>query len=242
MSSEFIDKKSFQEKETKNGHLYTAVMGVTGAGKTTFAKFLSEKLTGRLLEEIPVGENPFFKEYYGSPDTYLPAQIFFLDTKWRQVCGDKVLRNPGILKILKRQDVIQEPPIYEDALYAQARLEEKPKEWNWYKEYYSGLIGVDSFPKPDLVAFLRLRLPVMLARIRERAEKNPERASELKESEVYWERLRWLHENWIKENPLGLKIVTLDMDRFDFSSYKSDGDALEAAFGELKQRSGGLIK
>lgn len=217
-------------------------MGVTGAGKTTFAKFLSEKLNGRLLEETPVGENPFFKDYYGSPDTYLPAQIFFLDAKWRQICGDDVSKNPGVKKILIKQDVILEPPIYEDALYAQARLEEKPKEWDWYKEYYSGLIGVDSFPKPDLVVFLRLRLTEMLARIRERANKNPERASELNESAAYWERLRWLHENWVKENPLGLKIVTLDMGRFDFSGYRNDGDALEAAFGELKQRSGSLIK
>jgi deoxyadenosine/deoxycytidine kinase len=242
VNSEFINQKNFQEKETKNGHLYIAVMGVTGAGKTTFAKYLSEKLDSQLLEEIPVRENPFFREYYGSPDTYLPAQIFFLDMKWRQICGDEVLKNPGIQKILKKQDVILEPPIYEDALYAQARLEEKPKEWNWYKEYYSGLIGVDSFPKPDLVVFLRLRLPAMLSRIAERAKKNPERESELNESAVYWERLRWLHESWVKENPLGLKIVTLDMDRFDFSSYKSDGDALEAAFVELRERSGGLIK
>lgn len=231
-----------QEKEAEEKHLYIAIMGVTVAGKTTFAKFLSEKLNGRLLEEIPVADNPFFKDYYGNPDDYFPAQMFFLDAKWRQTLGSKELKTLGVKQILSKRPVVQEPPIYEDALYAQARLEGNPRQWDWYQNFYEGLVNMDSFPKPDLVVFLHLRLPVMLARIRERAKKNPERASELKESEAYWERLRWLHEKWVKENPLGLKIITLDMDRFDFSYYKNDGEALEDAFRELKRQSGGLIK
>jgi len=230
------------EHEVEPRHLYIAVMGVTGAGKTTFAKFLSEKLGGQTFEELPVKENPFFEDYYGNPEDYFPVQIFFLDAKWRQTQGSKELKEIGVKEILAEKPVIQEPPIYEDALYAQARLEESPAQWQRYKEYYEGLVEGNSFPKPDLIVFLRLRLPVILERIRKRAAECPERVGELQESEAYWERLRWLHEEWVRENPLNLKIITLDMDKYDFSYYKDDGDALEAAFAELKQKSGGLIK
>ncbi len=235
-------KESKCEREAGPKHPYIVVMGVTAAGKTTFAEFLAGRINGKFFPELPVEDNPFFKNYYGNPDDYFPVQIFFLDANWRQIMGSKELKTPGIKEILVKEPVVQEPGIFEEALYAQARLEEDSVQWGRYQSYYNGLTNVKSFVKPDLTVFLHLRLPVMLDRIKRRATDNPERASELKESEAYWERLRWLHENWVKENPLGLKIITLDMDRFNFSSYNSDGEALEAAYQELKNRSGGLIK
>jgi len=66
-------KESRCEHEDEPKHPYIAVMGVTAAGKTTFAKFLSEKSGGKLLEELPVEDNPFFKNYYGNPDNYFPT-------------------------------------------------------------------------------------------------------------------------------------------------------------------------
>lgn len=231
-----------QEEEPKNKYPYIAIMGVTAAGKTTFAEFLARRINGKLFQELPVEDNPFFTEYYENPTEYaLPTQMFLVYEKWLQTKGSRKMGVSGVRRFWQRP-VVQEPPIYEDALYAQARLEKNPRQWDWYQNFYEGLVNMNLFPKPDLIVFLHLRLPVMLVRIRERAKKNPERKSELGESEAYWERLRWLQESWVKENPLGLRIVTLDMDRFDFSGYNSGGEALEAAYQELKNRSGGLIK
>ena len=72
-----------QEKEAKNRHLYIAVMGVTAAGKTTFAEFLARRINGKLFQELPVVDNPFFTEYYENPTEYaLPTQMFRVYEKW----------------------------------------------------------------------------------------------------------------------------------------------------------------
>jgi len=211
--------------------LFLTVMGVTGAGKTTLAVFLAKKMKGRLIQEIPVDQNPFFKNYYGQPQFYFPTQLFFLNAKWQQIRESRKLK--GIL--------IQEPPIYEDMLYAQAKLKARSKEWRLYKTYYDGLIGDPSFPKPDLVIFLRLSFSTMLARIQKRAGINPQRASELKETQVYWRRLWQRHEDWIRKNPLGLRIVILDTDKYDFSNYKNANRALEDVFADIVKKIEGRL-
>jgi len=119
-----------QEKEAKNRHLYIAVMGVTAAGKTTFAEFLARRINGKLFQELPVEDNPFFTEYYENPTEYaLPTQMFLVYEKWLQTKGSRKMGVSGVRRFWQRH-VVQEPPIYEDALYAQARLEENPRQWD----------------------------------------------------------------------------------------------------------------
>lgn len=230
------------EKELRQRHLFISVMGVTGAGKTTFAEFLCKKVNGRLFRELPVEDNPLFVKYYENPEDYaLLTQMFFVFEKWLQTKGSRKLGVSGVRRFWT-WPVIQEPPIYEDALYAQARFGDDPEKWEKYDTFYNGLLSAKLFPKPDLLVYLHLDFPKMLENIRKRAEQDPQRAVELNESENYWRKLWQLHENWVKENPLGLRIVTLDMDKYHFSDYKSKDEALEAAYQELVAQSGGLIK
>jgi deoxyadenosine/deoxycytidine kinase len=230
------------EKELRQRHLFIQVMGVTGAGKTTFAEFLSKRINGKLFQELPVEDNPLFKKYYENPTRFaLPMQMFFVYEKWLQTKGSRKMGVSGVRRF-KSRPVVQEPPIYEDALYARARFGNNSKTWRKYQDFYQGLISTDRFPKPDLIIYLHLDFLKMLENIRQRAEQDPQRAAELKESKRYWKKLWLLHENWVKENPLGLNIVILDMDKYHFSRYKNKDEALEVACQELVALSEGLIK
>ena len=82
----------------------------------------------------------------------------------------------------------------------------------------------------------------MLRGIEERAQGDPTRKAELQESGDYWKRLWELHEEWVIKNPLCLNIIVLDMDKYNFSRYKNKDEALETAYQELVEKTGGLIK
>jgi deoxyadenosine/deoxycytidine kinase len=64
---------------------YIVVEGPIGAGKTALAKRLAKSLSGELILE-EASENPFLERFYreGKPAA-LPAQMFFLFSRARQV-------------------------------------------------------------------------------------------------------------------------------------------------------------
>jgi deoxyadenosine/deoxycytidine kinase len=160
-------------------------------------------------------------------------QMIFLFEKRLQIKGSELLEVVGIKELLKKGPVVSEPPIYADALFGQARLEGSPTEMRQYMDFYEGIISEKNFLKPDLIFYLRLSLPNFFRRIRKRAEKDPERKVELQEKEEYWKRLHDLHEEWVRENPLNLRIITIDGDKFDFSRYKNQGEANTDLLTEL---------
>ena len=63
---------------------YLVIEGVIGAGKTSLARMLSDRLSAQLvLEEVE--ENPFLADFYaGRPGAALQAQLFFLLNRHRQ--------------------------------------------------------------------------------------------------------------------------------------------------------------
>lgn len=74
-------RKSLENKEIK----YIAVEGVIGAGKTSLAKKLSERLDAQLiLEEFE--DNPFLKNFYDDPQRYaFYTQMYFLLKRYKQL-------------------------------------------------------------------------------------------------------------------------------------------------------------
>jgi len=192
---------------------------VPASGKTTLGKHISEQLGFSFIGEVPIDDHPLFEKYYQDPEKWsLSMQMSFLFDKRRQIIGVEGSGEVSIIKLLEKGPVISEPPIYQDGLYAQARLEQFPQEMEKYKDFFEGMVG-DDFQKPDLLVYIRLGFSTFLNRVRERAEKDSARSVELEESEEYWKRLWELHEQWIEENPLDLNIIVIDGDELDFSKY-----------------------
>ena len=66
-------------------HRFIAIEGPIGAGKTTLARRLAERLDAENVLEQP-GENPFLSRFYEDMARYaLPTQLFFLFQRVRQL-------------------------------------------------------------------------------------------------------------------------------------------------------------
>jgi deoxyguanosine kinase len=67
-----------------NYHFIT-IEGNIGAGKTTLANILSEKLNARLILE-QFADNPFLPKFYESPQQYaFPLELFFMAERFKQL-------------------------------------------------------------------------------------------------------------------------------------------------------------
>ena len=63
---------------------YIAIEGVIGAGKTSLAKKLTEKLSAKLVTE-EFEENPFLEKFYDDRKRYaFQTQMFFLINRFKQ--------------------------------------------------------------------------------------------------------------------------------------------------------------
>jgi len=136
---------------------YVVVEGTIGVGKTSLAKRLAQTFDAALLLE-EVENNPFLERFYRNPKAgALPAQLFFLFQRARQ------------LELLQQQDMFS--PLHvsdylfdKDRLFAQVNLD--ADELELYDKVYSRLV-VD-VPPPDLVIYLQAPTSVLLERIARR--------------------------------------------------------------------------
>jgi deoxyadenosine/deoxycytidine kinase len=229
-----IERDKQHEVEPKK-HLWIQIMGVPASGKTTLGEYISRELGMSYVGETPVEDNPFFEKYYEDPEKWsLIIQMYYLFEKRHQVVGFESSGEIGVRKILESKSVISEPPIFQDGLYARARLEQYPEQMETYQDFFDGMVN-DGRQNPDLLLYLRLSFPTFLRRLKERAKRDQAREVELKESKVYWKRLWELHEEWIEENPLDLNIIIINGEEFDFSKYVDPDEAKKKLFAKFAQ-------
>ena len=136
---------------------YIAVEGPVGAGKSTLAQILAERLGARLVSEA-ADENPFLRGFYADRKKYaFQAQLFFLLSRFQQQ------------QALFQQDLFSQSTVA-DYLFARDRifaaLTLAAEELALYDRVYE-LLG-PRVVKPDLVVYLQARTDVLLARVRRR--------------------------------------------------------------------------
>jgi len=136
---------------------YIAIEGPIGAGKTTLASLLVERLGGRLVAE-PVEENPFLPGFYEDRRKHaFQTQLFFLLSRFQQQ------------QTLFQQDLFNQVAVADylfakDRIFASLNLD--ANELALYEQIYALLGG--RTVKPDLVVYLQARQEVLLSRIRRR--------------------------------------------------------------------------
>ncbi|HEX7401200.1 MAG TPA: deoxynucleoside kinase [candidate division Zixibacteria bacterium] len=134
---------------------YISIEGVIGAGKTSLAKILAERINARLiLEETEA--NPFLPDFYKDTKRYaLQTQLFFLLSRHKQQQG------------LFATDLFHKKPVSDymfdkDRIFASVNLDER--EFYLYEKLFS-LLSKD-IPKPDLVIYLQASSEVLFKRIK----------------------------------------------------------------------------
>ncbi len=164
-------------------HVFIAIEGVIGVGKTTLARLLQPHFQSELLLEI-VEENPFLPRFYEDRARYaFQTQIFFLLSRYRQ-------QRIAVPEALERGNLISDYLLDKDRIFAHLNL--RGDEWEMYERLYE--ILADRTVRPDLVVYLRARLDTLMGRIAMR-----DRAFERAMERDYIEELRRAYEAFFGE-------------------------------------------
>lgn len=198
---------------------FIAVEGPIGVGKTSLAKRLAESFDGDLVLESSA-ENPFLEQFYRSGrKTALPAQLFFLFERSRQL---EALRQSDMFSPVRIADF----HVSRDRLFAEMNL--SPDEMNLYTQIYDKL-DID-VPVPDLVIYLQASVDALMSRISRRGvdyERLIDRDYVERVAETY---ARFFHD--YDESPLLIvNASSIDPERND-----ADYDAL---FDQVRRITGG---
>jgi deoxyadenosine/deoxycytidine kinase len=146
---------------------HVAIEGPIGAGKSTLARRLAERLDAELLLERP-GENPFLGRFYEDMERYaLPTQLFFLFQRIGQL---RELAQLSLFSAVTVSDFLLD----KDPLFA--RLTLTPDEFTLYQRIYDALRP--QAPLPDLVIYLQAPPGTLVERVRRRGVAYEEGVSE----------------------------------------------------------------
>jgi len=145
---------SGQEVIRLDGPRYIVVEGPIGVGKTTLAKRLAQSFASELILE-KAEDNPFLERFYRNRrNAALPAQLFFLFQRARQI---EQIRQRDMFSPVRIADFL----LQKDRLFAELNLD--PYELGLYKQV-ADTLELDP-PKPDLVVYLQAPAPVLMRRV-----------------------------------------------------------------------------
>ncbi|MBI2428970.1 MAG: deoxynucleoside kinase [Ignavibacteriales bacterium] len=146
---------------------YVAIEGVIGAGKTTLAKMITERLNAKLVLE-KFEENPFLPKFYEDPDHYaFQTQIFFLLSRYKQ--QQELFQGDLFHNVLVSDYIFDK-----DKIFAYLTLQDDEL------KLYETLIGTieKNIPTPDLVVYLQSSVERLMSNIKRRGRSYEENMSD----------------------------------------------------------------
>ncbi|MDH4055481.1 MAG: deoxynucleoside kinase [Gammaproteobacteria bacterium] len=146
-----------QFKKPGNSSRYIAIEGPIGVGKTALARRLADSLSADLvLEEFD--DNPFLERFYrDGRSAALPAQMFFLFARARQI---EQLRQSDLFSSVRISDYL----FTRDRLFAELNLDRE--ELKLYEQIVANL-AIEA-PVPDLVIYLQTSVDIIMQRLARR--------------------------------------------------------------------------
>ena len=188
---------------------YLVIEGVIGAGKTSLARMLSDRLGAKLvLEEVE--ENPFLKDFYRDRDRYaFQTQMHFLFSRYQQ---QRSLRQTDLFS----DKLVADYLFQKDRIFASLNLVDK--ELALY-ERLVGWLELDVV-NPDVVVYLQASTDTLMERITRR-----NRTFERDMDRAYIERLNEAYNHYFfhyHETPL----LVVNTNAIDFVNQHDDFEDL----------------
>ena len=200
---------------------HIAIEGPIGAGKTTLARLLAERIGADVLLEQP-GENPFLARFYEDRAGYaFQTQLFFLFQRERQV---RPLAQPSMFA----QTTVSDFMFAKDAIFARLNLSDE--EYRLYAQMHQPIAA--QLREPDLVVRLQADLQTLLARVRRRGV-----AMEQGIDAAYLQRLCDAYAAFFASYD-GAPVFVVDTERFHPLERASDLDQLVRALESFEGRHG----
>jgi deoxyadenosine/deoxycytidine kinase len=226
-------KKSSKRKETIVDHnsgfntdrtevKYIAIEGVIGAGKTSLAKKIKERLNAELILE-QFEANPFLESFYSDRRRYaFQTQMFFLINRYKQ---QELLNQENLFTDFYVCDYIFE----KDRIFAYLNL--NGEELKLYESIFPLLAR--NLRKPDLVVYLQSSVDRLMYNIKKRS-----RRVERNLTRSYIEELSDSYNHYFfRYNSTPLLIV--NSTEIDFVKSSSDFDEL---FNQIFREDRGIIE
>jgi len=181
-------------------HLYLAIEGAIGVGKTTLARLLQKQFQCEILLEV-FEENPFLSDFYSDRARYaFQTQIFFLLSRYRQ-------QHHVIAQTLRHSSLISDYTFAKDRLFAHLNL--SGDELAMYERVHD--ILASNIPVPDLVIYLRASTDTLMQRIAIR-----DRPYERGMDRAYIDELRRAYERFFGGEYTEAPVLPLDTDELDY--------------------------
>lgn len=178
---------------------FITIEGNIGAGKTTLAGLLSEKLNARLvLEEF--ADNPFLAKFYDNPSQYaFSVELFFMAERFKQ-----------LKDLLSQQDLFQTTTV-SDYLFTKCLLFAKVNLPNDEFRLFQRLFEMmqPQLIQPDLLIYLHAPVNKLQENIKKR-----NRSYEQNIKDDYLFEIQQTYTHYIKQHPL--RTLFVDASNVDF--------------------------
>ena len=197
---------------------YIVVEGPLGAGKTSFAMLLAERLNGKTILEETEG-NPFLADFYKDPIKFaFQTQLFFILRRFQR---QEEINQIDIFKRVVISDFLFD----KDRIFARLNLDDK--EFNLYEQVFH-LLKIRTL-KPNLVIFLQARTDILKERIKKR-NRDYEKTINIK----YLDQINQAFNEYFfhyTETPL----LVIDASEIDFVNVPSDLDNLISEIEKMEK-------
>ncbi len=198
---------------------YIVVEGPIGAGKTSLALELAQRISAETLLERPE-ENPFLARFYEDMARYaLPTQLNFLFQRVDQLTG------VGQLDMFRRA-IVGDFLLDKDPLFARLNLSDA--EYRLYEKVYSHLKLQTA--TPDLVIYLQAPVATLVERVHRRGV-DYERTI----SEHYLARIADAYSRYFYQYDAA-PLLIVNSERLNFVANRDHVDLLLARIGTMRGR------
>ena len=198
---------------------YIVVEGPIGAGKTSLARSLAQRLRGESLLEAPE-ENPFLARFYEDMRRFaLPTQLNFLFQRVDQIRG--LAQLDMFRRVTVADFLLDKDPLF-------ARLNLLDDEFALYDKVYSHL--KPQTPTPDLVIYLQAPVNTLVERVHKRGvdyERNI--------SEHYLARLADAYSRYFYSYEAA-PLLIVNSERLNFVDDPDHFDLLRARIGTMRSQ------